>query len=135
MIGHAKAKIERLSSFEQSSLLLLNMAEKTQYHGNGSFKHCKDTFIAILSHLVLTPLCSSVSVLRSKRRCVLEKKQPYSGDEWCSGPDTEEDDDKPQTAMHRESDYFDFTMPVAVILTSRVMKARSDIHIFHLVLL
>eukprot|EP00066_Takifugu_rubripes_P017655 XP_011606921.1 PREDICTED: B-cell CLL/lymphoma 9-like protein [Takifugu rubripes] len=41
------------------------------------------------------------SVLRSKRRCVLEKKQPYSGDEWCSGPETEEDDDKPRTAMHR----------------------------------
>uniref|UniRef100_A0A8D0GI23 BCL9 like n=1 Tax=Sphenodon punctatus TaxID=8508 RepID=A0A8D0GI23_SPHPU len=29
---------------------------------------------------------------RSKRRCVLERKQPYSGDEWCSGPDSEEDD-------------------------------------------
>ncbi|XP_037315819.2 B-cell CLL/lymphoma 9-like protein [Pungitius pungitius] len=41
-------------------------------------------------------------VMRSKRRCVLEKKQPYSGDEWCSGPDTEEDEDKPHTASHRE---------------------------------
>ncbi|XP_023139345.2 B-cell CLL/lymphoma 9-like protein [Amphiprion ocellaris] len=41
-------------------------------------------------------------VMRSKRRCVLEKKQPYSGDEWCSGPDTEEDEDKPHTAAHRE---------------------------------
>ncbi|KAK5905056.1 hypothetical protein CesoFtcFv8_006562 [Champsocephalus esox] len=41
-------------------------------------------------------------VMRSKRRCVLEKKQPYSGDEWCSGPDTEEDEDKPHTATHRE---------------------------------
>ncbi|XP_058489857.1 B-cell CLL/lymphoma 9-like protein isoform X1 [Solea solea] len=41
-------------------------------------------------------------VMRSKRRCVLEKKQPYSGDEWCSGPDTEEDEDKPQTTTHRE---------------------------------
>ncbi|XP_039185689.1 LOW QUALITY PROTEIN: B-cell CLL/lymphoma 9-like protein [Crotalus tigris] len=29
---------------------------------------------------------------RSKRRCVLEKKQPYSGDEWCSGPESEDDD-------------------------------------------
>ncbi|KAM3923378.1 B-cell CLL/lymphoma 9-like protein [Leptodactylus fuscus] len=29
---------------------------------------------------------------RSKRRCVLERKQPYSGDEWCSGPDSEEDE-------------------------------------------
>ncbi|XP_010899589.3 B-cell CLL/lymphoma 9-like protein isoform X2 [Esox lucius] len=41
-------------------------------------------------------------VMRSKRRCVLEKKQPYSGDEWCSGPDTEEEDDKPHTVAHRE---------------------------------
>lgn len=41
-------------------------------------------------------------VMRSKRRCVLEKKQPYSGDEWCSGPDTEEDEDKPHAAAHRE---------------------------------
>lgn len=40
--------------------------------------------------------------MRSKRRCVLEKKQPYSGDEWCSGPDTEEDEDKPHTTAHRE---------------------------------
>ncbi|XP_066102342.1 B-cell CLL/lymphoma 9-like protein isoform X3 [Saccopteryx bilineata] len=36
---------------------------------------------------------------RSKRRCVLERKQPYSGDEWCSGPDSEEDD-KPVGATH-----------------------------------
>uniref|UniRef100_A0A8I5NL20 BCL9 like n=1 Tax=Papio anubis TaxID=9555 RepID=A0A8I5NL20_PAPAN len=36
---------------------------------------------------------------RSKRRCVLERKQPYSGDEWCSGPDSE-DDDKPIGATH-----------------------------------
>ncbi|XP_070983282.1 B-cell CLL/lymphoma 9-like protein isoform X1 [Oncorhynchus clarkii lewisi] len=41
-------------------------------------------------------------VMRSKRRCVLEKKQPYSGDEWCSGPDTEEEEDKPHPATHRE---------------------------------
>lgn len=40
--------------------------------------------------------------MRSKRRCVLEKKQPYSGDEWCSGPDTE-DEDKPHTNIIRES--------------------------------
>ncbi|XP_036380869.1 B-cell CLL/lymphoma 9-like protein isoform X2 [Megalops cyprinoides] len=40
-------------------------------------------------------------VMRSKRRCVLEKKQPYTGDEWCSGADTEEDDDKPPAASHR----------------------------------
>uniref|UniRef100_K7G0Z1 BCL9 like n=1 Tax=Pelodiscus sinensis TaxID=13735 RepID=K7G0Z1_PELSI len=36
---------------------------------------------------------------RSKRRCVLERKQPYSGDEWCSGPDSEEDD-KPISSTH-----------------------------------
>ncbi|XP_053730144.1 B-cell CLL/lymphoma 9-like protein isoform X2 [Synchiropus splendidus] len=41
-------------------------------------------------------------VMRSKRRCVLEKKQPYSGDEWCSGPDTEDDEDKlPRAAAQR----------------------------------
>lgn len=76
----------------------------------------------------MTPLCSLASVLRSKRRCVLEKKQPYSGDEWCSGPDTEEDDDKPRAAMHRESGYFYFTVPIVVILTSHVTKARSYIY-------
>ncbi|XP_066495577.1 B-cell CLL/lymphoma 9-like protein isoform X2 [Tiliqua scincoides] len=36
---------------------------------------------------------------RSKRRCVLERKQPYSGDEWCSGPDSE-DDEKPLGSSH-----------------------------------
>ncbi|XP_057694571.1 LOW QUALITY PROTEIN: B-cell CLL/lymphoma 9-like protein [Corythoichthys intestinalis] len=41
-------------------------------------------------------------VTRSKRRCVLEKKQPYSGDEWCSGPDTEDDEDKPRLTTQRE---------------------------------
>ncbi|KAM4566810.1 B-cell CLL/lymphoma 9-like protein isoform 2-T2 [Odontesthes bonariensis] len=40
-------------------------------------------------------------VMRSKRRCVLTKKQPYSGDEWCSGPDTD-DEDKPHAAAQRE---------------------------------
>ncbi|KAF6726315.1 B-cell CLL/lymphoma 9-like protein [Oryzias melastigma] len=40
-------------------------------------------------------------VLRSKRRCVLAKKQPYSGDEWCSGPETD-DEDKPHAAAQRE---------------------------------
>ncbi len=57
-------------------------------------------------------------VMRSKRRCVLEKKQPYSGDEWCSGPDTEEDEDKPHTATHSESVYLYRginTLPVAVV--------------------
>lgn len=32
---------------------------------------------------------------------MLERKQPYSGDEWCSGPDSEEDD-KPIAATHSE---------------------------------
>uniref|UniRef100_A0A3P9IXH2 Bcl9 like n=1 Tax=Oryzias latipes TaxID=8090 RepID=A0A3P9IXH2_ORYLA len=40
-------------------------------------------------------------VQRSKRRCVLAKKQPYSGDEWCSGPETD-DEEKPHAAAHRE---------------------------------
>lgn len=48
-------------------------------------------------------LCSARAEVapRSKRRCVLERKQPYSGDEWCSGPDSEEDD-KPIGAAHSE---------------------------------
>lgn len=40
--------------------------------------------------------------MRSKRRCVLERKQPYSGDEWCSGAETEEEDEKPLSATHRK---------------------------------
>ncbi|CAB1349378.1 unnamed protein product [Coregonus sp. 'balchen'] len=50
----------------------------------------------------LEPDAKVEGVMRSKRRCVLEKKQPYSGDEWCSGPDTEEEEDKPQPATHCE---------------------------------
>ncbi|XP_036393205.1 B-cell CLL/lymphoma 9-like protein isoform X2 [Megalops cyprinoides] len=53
----------------------------------------------------LTPVLepdAKEGVMRSKRRCVLEKKQPYSGDEWCSGADTEEDEDKPPAVPHRE---------------------------------
>lgn len=41
------------------------------------------------------------TVPRSKRRCVLERKQPYSGDEWCSGPESE-DDDKSLGSSHSE---------------------------------
>ncbi|KAM9317688.1 B-cell CLL/lymphoma 9-like protein isoform 1-T2 [Pholidichthys leucotaenia] len=52
--------------------------------------------------LVLETDAKGEGVMRSKRRCVLEKKQPYSGDEWCSGPDTEEDEDKPPTGAHRD---------------------------------
>lgn len=53
--------------------------------------------------LALTLLYSAWAEVapRSKRRCVLERKQPYSGDEWCSGPDSEEDD-KPIGAAHSE---------------------------------
>ncbi|KAM9801561.1 LOW QUALITY PROTEIN: B-cell CLL/lymphoma 9-like protein [Neosynchiropus ocellatus] len=48
------------------------------------------------------PDAKGEGVMRSKRRCVLEKKQPYSGDEWCSGPDTEDDEDKlPRAAAQR----------------------------------
>ncbi|XP_028816972.1 B-cell CLL/lymphoma 9-like protein [Denticeps clupeoides] len=51
----------------------------------------------------LEPETKVEGVMRSKRRCVLEKKQPYSGDEWCSGGDTEEEEEKPPTASaHRE---------------------------------
>uniref|UniRef100_A0A8C4SLZ5 Bcl9 like n=1 Tax=Erpetoichthys calabaricus TaxID=27687 RepID=A0A8C4SLZ5_ERPCA len=41
-------------------------------------------------------------VMRRKRRCVLEKKQPYSGDEWCSGAESEEEEEKPLAAALRE---------------------------------
>ncbi|XP_076850311.1 B-cell CLL/lymphoma 9-like protein isoform X2 [Brachyhypopomus gauderio] len=53
----------------------------------------------------LTPVLepdAKEGVMRSKRRCVLEKKQPYSGDEWCSGAESEEDEDKPPSSTHRE---------------------------------
>lgn len=32
---------------------------------------------------------------------MLERKQPYSGDEWCSGPESEEDE-KPLGSSHSE---------------------------------
>ncbi|TRY94362.1 hypothetical protein DNTS_010039 [Danionella cerebrum] len=57
---------------------------------------------------IQSTICSSVSalgvegVMRSKRRCVLERKQPYSGDEWCSGAETEEEDEKPLSAAQRD---------------------------------
>lgn len=53
------------------------------------------------THSDLCPLWPAEVAPRSKRRCVLERKQPYSGDEWCSGPDSEEDD-KPIGATHSE---------------------------------
>lgn len=40
--------------------------------------------------------------VRSKRRCVLEKKQPYSGDEWCSGGGSDEEEEKPPNTAHGE---------------------------------
>lgn len=60
-------------------------------------------------------VCPLEGVMRSKRRCVLEKKQPYSGDEWCSGPDTEEDEDKPHTTAHRECEYLNTVVKHTVI--------------------
>ncbi len=57
----------------------------------------------VVIHVLMCVYYPLEGVMRSKRRCVLEKKQPYSGDEWCSGPDTEEDEDKPHTATHRKS--------------------------------
>lgn len=51
-------------------------------------------------------------VTRSKRRCVLEKKQPYSGDEWCSGPDTEDDEVKPHPTTQRESEITNISFAV-----------------------
>ncbi|XP_023206977.1 B-cell CLL/lymphoma 9-like protein [Xiphophorus maculatus] len=48
----------------------------------------------------LEPDAKAEGVMRSKRRCVLTKKQPYSGDEWCSGPDTD-DEDKPRSGSQR----------------------------------
>uniref|UniRef100_A0A3B5LPI3 Bcl9 like n=1 Tax=Xiphophorus couchianus TaxID=32473 RepID=A0A3B5LPI3_9TELE len=50
-------------------------------------------------------------VMRSKRRCVLTKKQPYSGDEWCSGPDTD-DEDKPHSGSQRNSGSVGFSGPI-----------------------
>ncbi|XP_036417571.1 B-cell CLL/lymphoma 9-like protein isoform X2 [Colossoma macropomum] len=50
---------------------------------------------------VLEPDTKVEGVMRSKRRCVLEKKQPYSGDEWCSGPESEEEEEKPPAATHK----------------------------------
>lgn len=61
-------------------------------------------------------------IMRSKRRCVLERKQPYSGDEWCSGPDTEEDEDKPQTAIHREKTMI---VPVQGLCDLRSLESGS----------
>lgn len=44
--------------------------------------------------------CAVEGAIRRKRRCVLEKKQPYSGDEWCSGAETEEEEEKASNAAH-----------------------------------
>ena len=62
-----------------------------------------DDAVTVVLQVMMCLHHSPEGVMRSKRRCVLEKKQPYSGDEWCSGPDTEEDEDKPHTTAHRES--------------------------------
>ncbi|KAJ8266620.1 hypothetical protein GJAV_G00132570 [Gymnothorax javanicus] len=59
-------------------------------------------------------------VMRSKRRCVLEKKQPYSGDEWCSGGDTEEEEEKPSAAPHRPGQSLPGPSPMGAISESAV---------------
>ncbi|XP_026769411.3 B-cell CLL/lymphoma 9-like protein isoform X3 [Pangasianodon hypophthalmus] len=56
----------------------------------------KDTLAPVLESDV------KEGAIRRKRRCVLEKKQPYSGDEWCSGAETEEEEEKPSSTAHRE---------------------------------
>lgn len=71
------------------------------------------------------------SVMRSKRRCVLEKKQPYSGDEWCSGPDTEEDEEKPHTVMHRESIYLLRELSLSVcspVITNKSVPSTTTLN-------
>ena len=62
--------------------------------------------------------------MRSKRRCVLEKKQPYSGDEWCSGPESEEEEEKPPSTTHSEFSHPQkqaVTLPVSITLSSQYL--------------
>ncbi|XP_077578446.1 LOW QUALITY PROTEIN: B-cell CLL/lymphoma 9-like protein [Stigmatopora nigra] len=61
-------------------------------------------------------------VTRSKRRCVLEKKQPYSGDEWCSGPETEDDEDKPRLTTQRERELSGPRQPEHLSATSEAVR-------------
>lgn len=81
------------SIFEQKQILIhVSVLVKTERHLEANVDAC----VCVCAHP------SPEGVMRSKRRCVLAKKQPYSGDEWCSGADTD-DEDKPHTAAQRES--------------------------------
>lgn len=53
--------------------------------------------------IVFGSVCPVEGIIRSKRRCVLEKKQPYSGDEWCSGAESEEEEEKPLTTTQSKA--------------------------------
>lgn len=45
---------------------------------------------------IRVPVCVCLSVStdssRVKRMCVAERRQPYSGADWCSGGESDEDD-------------------------------------------
>ncbi|XP_012723747.2 B-cell CLL/lymphoma 9-like protein [Fundulus heteroclitus] len=62
----------------------------------------------------LEPEAKGEGVMRSKRRCVLTKKQPYSGDEWCSGPDTD-DEDRPHTGSQRPTQGHSDRLPAGLM--------------------
>lgn len=73
-------------------------------------------YVYIVVLLCFSLWCPVEGVMRSKRRCVLERKQPYSGDEWCSGAETEEEDEKPLSATHRECTYMHKIQPASLNL-------------------
>lgn len=37
-------------------------------------------------------VCVCTDSSRAKRMCVAERRQPYSGADWCSGGESDEDD-------------------------------------------
>lgn len=41
---------------------------------------------------VCVRVCVSTDSSRVKRMCVAERRQPYSGNDWCSGGESDEDD-------------------------------------------
>lgn len=53
-----------------------------------------DTFRNILNINLssLIVLCVGSDSSRAKRICVAERRQPYSGADWCSGGESDEDD-------------------------------------------
>nr|XP_032820345.1 B-cell CLL/lymphoma 9-like protein [Petromyzon marinus] len=65
-VGKGRGKRERSESLESR--------DQRETNASNAESDCKDM------------------VSRGKRKCVLEKKTPYSGDEWCSGPDSDADD-------------------------------------------